>query len=62
MTRGIDAVEDVLDGCGGEGGAYVPSLNKAIISRSASPGVKEVGWEGSELVAVVPSISKVIPA
>ena len=56
MTRGINAVEDVLYGCGGEGGADVPSGHKAVISWCSSPGVKEVGWEGSKIAAAVPTV------
>jgi len=62
LTRGIDAVEDVLYGCGCEGGAEIPSAYKAIVCWCTSPGVEEVGWEGSEIGAVEPSVVKVSTA
>ena len=59
MTRGVDTVKDVFDGCGGEGGAVVPSVDKAIvINGRRCPGIKEVGGETSKAGAIIPSVVK----
>jgi len=59
LTRGVDAVKDVFDGGSGEGGAGVPSANKAVIYWCTSPRIEEVSWEAGKAGAVVPSIGKV---
>jgi len=56
LTRGVNAVEDVLYGCGGERGAGEPSTKKAVIYWCTSPRVKEVGGEGSEVGAATPGL------
>jgi len=58
LTRGVDAVKDVFDGCGGEGGAAVPSKFKAVIGWCTSPGVEEVCGEASKVRADEPSSEK----